>query len=58
MVAAAILFPFLVWGGYTLIPFDSPKLESAPLRVVYTLRCAFFASVPILLGETLVFSCV
>lgn len=52
MVAAAILFPFLVWGGYALIPFDSPKLESAPLRVVYTLRCAFFASVPILLGET------
>ncbi|XP_006788018.1 uncharacterized protein tmem79a [Neolamprologus brichardi] len=50
MVAAAILFPFLVWGGYALIPFDSPKLESAPLRVVYTLRCAFFASVPILLG--------
>ncbi|XP_065326141.1 uncharacterized protein tmem79a [Pelmatolapia mariae] len=50
MVAAAILFPFLVWGGYALIPFDSPKLESAPLRVLYTLRCAFFASVPILLG--------
>ncbi|XP_069033087.1 transmembrane protein 79-like isoform X2 [Embiotoca jacksoni] len=49
-VAAGILFPLLVWGGYALLPFDSPLLESAPLRVVYTLRCSFFAIVPILLG--------
>ncbi|GLD59191.1 transmembrane protein 79-like protein [Lates japonicus] len=48
--AAALLFPLLVWGGYKLLPFDSPLLESAPLRVVYTLRCAFFATIPILLG--------
>ncbi|KAI3358658.1 hypothetical protein L3Q82_015072, partial [Scortum barcoo] len=49
-VAALILFPLLVWGGYVLLPFDSPLLESAPLRVVYTLRCSFFAIIPILLG--------
>lgn len=48
--AAGILFPLLVWGGYALLPFDSPMLESTPLRVVYTLRCAFFAIIPILLG--------
>ncbi|XP_023265621.1 transmembrane protein 79-like [Seriola lalandi dorsalis] len=48
--AAGLLFPLLVWGGYRLLPFDSPLLESAPLRVVYTLRCSFFASIPILLG--------
>lgn len=50
MVAAIILFPLLVWGGYALLPFDSPTLESAPLRVLYTLRCAFFATIPIMLG--------
>ncbi|AWP21540.1 putative transmembrane protein 79-like isoform 2 [Scophthalmus maximus] len=49
-VAAALLFPLLVWGGYELLPFDPPLLESAPLRVVYTLRCSFFACIPILLG--------
>uniref|UniRef100_A0A3P8SEF2 Transmembrane protein 79a n=1 Tax=Amphiprion percula TaxID=161767 RepID=A0A3P8SEF2_AMPPE len=49
-LAAALLFPLLVWGGYALIPFDSPLLESAPIRVVYTLRCSFFAIIPILLG--------
>ncbi|KAM6975049.1 uncharacterized protein LKV04_016514 [Tautogolabrus adspersus] len=48
--AAAILFPLLVWGGYALLPFDPPLLGSPPLRVVYTLRCSFFATIPILLG--------
>ncbi|KAM4539587.1 uncharacterized protein tmem79a isoform 1-T2 [Odontesthes bonariensis] len=50
MVAAGLLFPLLVWGGYALLPFDSPLLDSAPLRVMYTLRCSFFAIVPIMLG--------
>ncbi|XP_038581756.1 transmembrane protein 79 [Micropterus salmoides] len=49
-VAAGILFPLLVWGGYAFLPFDAPLLESTPLRVVYTLRCSFFAIIPILLG--------
>ncbi|XP_060915025.1 transmembrane protein 79-like [Labrus mixtus] len=48
--AAAILFPLLVWGGYALLPFDPPLLGSPPLRLVYTLRCSFFATIPILLG--------
>ncbi|XP_077598979.1 uncharacterized protein tmem79a [Stigmatopora nigra] len=48
--AAALIFPFLVWGGYALLPFDSPLMGGAPDRVVYTLRCAVFASVPIMLG--------
>jgi len=51
MVAAGLLFPLLVWGGYALLPFDSPLLDSAPLRVMYTLRCSFFAIIPIMLGE-------
>lgn len=49
-VAGALLFPLLVWGGYELLPFDSPLLNSAPLRVVYTLRCSMFAMIPIILG--------
>ncbi|KAM9340397.1 transmembrane protein 79-like [Symphorus nematophorus] len=49
-VAAGIIFPLLVWGGYALLPFDPPQLQTPPLRVVYTLRCAFFAIIPILLG--------
>nr|XP_061808261.1 transmembrane protein 79-like [Nerophis lumbriciformis] len=48
--SAALIFPFLVWGGYALLPFDSPLMGSAPHRVVYTLRCAVFASVPVMLG--------
>ncbi|KAM4549826.1 uncharacterized protein V3H82_019040 [Fundulus diaphanus] len=49
-VAAGLLFPLLVWAGYALLPFDAPVLESAPLRVLYTLRCSFFAIIPIMLG--------
>ncbi|XP_029919863.1 transmembrane protein 79 [Myripristis murdjan] len=48
--AAAVLFPLLVWGGYALLPFDAPLLLDAPLRLVYTLRCSFFAMVPVILG--------
>ncbi|XP_056154604.1 transmembrane protein 79 [Lampris incognitus] len=48
--AAVVLFPLLVWGGYVLLPFDAPLLESAPLRLIYTLRCSLFAVVPIVLG--------
>ncbi|XP_077086305.1 transmembrane protein 79 [Siphateles boraxobius] len=48
--AAALMFPLLTWAGYKLLPFDAPPLDSTPLRLIYTLRCAFFASVPIVLG--------
>lgn len=51
MVASGILFPLLVWGGYALLPFDPPPVLGTALRVVYTLRCSFFATIPILLGE-------
>ncbi|XP_068178978.1 transmembrane protein 79 [Antennarius striatus] len=50
LVTSAIFFPFLVWGGFVFLPFDAPLLDSAPLRVVYTLRCSVFAAVPIVLG--------
>lgn len=49
--AAAVMFPLLTWAGYELLPFNAPPLDSAPLRLIYTLRCAFFPSLPIVLGE-------
>lgn len=52
MVASGVLFPLLVWGGYALLPFDPPLVLGTPFRVVYTLRCSFFATIPIVLGET------
>lgn len=50
-MTSALFFPFLVWGGFVFLPFDAPLLDSAPLRLVYTLRCSVFATAPIVLGE-------
>ncbi|KAM4736067.1 transmembrane protein 79 [Anableps anableps] len=50
LMTSALLFPFLVWGGYVFLPFDAPLLEGAPLRLVYTLRCSVFAAAPVVLG--------
>lgn len=50
LFTSALLFPFLVWGGFVFLPFDAPLLDGAPLRLVYTLRCSVFAAVPIVLG--------
>ncbi|RVE63277.1 hypothetical protein OJAV_G00163870 [Oryzias javanicus] len=50
MMMSAIIFPVLVWGGFAFLPFDAPLLDSAPLRLVYTLRCSVFAAAPIVLG--------
>ncbi|XP_027005604.1 transmembrane protein 79 [Tachysurus fulvidraco] len=50
LMMSALIFPVLVWGGHTFLPFDAPLLDSAPLRLVYTLRCSVFAVIPIVLG--------
>lgn len=50
-MTSALLFPFLVWGGFVFLPFDAPLLDGAPLRLVYTLRCSVFAAAPVVLGE-------
>lgn len=50
VAVAGVMFPLLTWGGYELLPFNPPPLDSAPLRLLYTLRSAFFASLPIVLG--------
>ncbi|XP_016077119.1 PREDICTED: transmembrane protein 79 [Miniopterus natalensis] len=48
--AALILFPCLLYGAYTFLPFDAPQLPTMSSRLVYTLRCGVFATFPIVLG--------
>ncbi|XP_009462523.1 PREDICTED: transmembrane protein 79 [Nipponia nippon] len=50
-VAGALLFcPCLIYGAYVFLPFDAPLLPTVSARLVYTLRCAAFATFPIVLG--------
>ncbi|MCJ8750136.1 hypothetical protein PDJAM_G00259050 [Pangasius djambal] len=50
LLAGVVMFPLLVWGGHDLLPLELPVVRSAPSRLVYTLRCALFATFPIILG--------
>ncbi|KAM9214624.1 transmembrane protein 79 [Leptosomus discolor] len=47
---ALLLCPCLVYGAYVFLPFDAPLLPTIAARLVYTLRCAAFATFPIVLG--------
>ncbi|KAM5129518.1 transmembrane protein 79 [Mantella aurantiaca] len=49
-VAAMIVFPAFLYAAYAWLPFDAPLMSDIPTRLVYTLRCASFASFPIVLG--------
>ncbi|XP_075047892.1 transmembrane protein 79 [Mixophyes fleayi] len=49
-VTAMIIFPAFLYGAYAWLPFDAPIMPDIPTRLVYTLRCAAFASFPIILG--------
>ncbi|KFO24893.1 transmembrane protein 79 [Fukomys damarensis] len=48
--AALLLFPCLLYGAYAFLPFDAPRLPTMSARLVYTLRCGVFATLPIVLG--------
>ncbi|NXW75244.1 TMM79 protein, partial [Hirundo rustica] len=45
-----LLCPCLIYGAYIFLPFDAPLLPTVATRLVYTLRCAAFATFPIVLG--------
>ncbi|XP_068108294.1 transmembrane protein 79 [Hyperolius riggenbachi] len=49
-VASMIIFPAFLYAAYAWLPFDAPLMPDIPTRLVYTLRCASFASFPIILG--------
>lgn len=51
VVGALLLCPCLIYGAYIFLPFDAPLLPTISARLVYTLRCAAFATFPIVLGE-------
>ncbi|XP_010283895.1 PREDICTED: transmembrane protein 79 [Phaethon lepturus] len=50
VVGALLLCPCLIYGAYVFLPFDAPLLPTISARLVYTLRCAAFATFPIVLG--------
>ncbi|XP_074931580.1 transmembrane protein 79 [Phalacrocorax aristotelis] len=50
VVGALLLCPCLIYGAYVFLPFDAPLLPTVSARLVYTLRCAAFATFPIVLG--------
>ncbi|XP_074665495.1 transmembrane protein 79 [Strix aluco] len=50
VVGALLLCPCLIYGAYAFLPFDAPLLPTVSARLVYTLRCAAFATFPIVLG--------
>ncbi|NXP76008.1 TMM79 protein, partial [Ramphastos sulfuratus] len=45
-----LLCPCLLYGAFVFLPFDAPLLPTLSARLVYSLRCATFATVPIVLG--------
>lgn len=51
VAGALLLCPCLIYGAYIFLPFDAPLLPTISTRLVYTLRCAAFATFPIVLGE-------
>ncbi|XP_068030972.1 transmembrane protein 79 [Anomalospiza imberbis] len=50
VAGALLLCPCLIYGAYIFLPFDAPLLPTVSARLVYTLRCAAFATFPIMLG--------
>ncbi|XP_074422379.1 transmembrane protein 79 [Larus michahellis] len=50
VVGALLLCPCFIYGAYVFLPFDAPLLPTVSARLVYTLRCAAFATFPIVLG--------
>ncbi|XP_062888760.1 uncharacterized protein LOC134337563 [Mobula hypostoma] len=50
-VFVALLFiPWILYGLYLFVPFDSPPCPDLTSRMTYTLRCNIIAIIPVLLG--------
>ncbi|XP_067878761.1 transmembrane protein 79-like [Heterodontus francisci] len=50
MAAALIIYPCFLYGAYVFLPFDVPLMPDLTVRMIYTLRCSVFATVPIIMG--------
>ncbi|XP_030043600.1 transmembrane protein 79 [Microcaecilia unicolor] len=49
-LGAVVTFPCLMYGAYAFLPFNAPLMPGISTRLVYTLRCSVFATVPIIIG--------
>nr|XP_033779749.1 transmembrane protein 79 [Geotrypetes seraphini]XP_033779750.1 transmembrane protein 79 [Geotrypetes seraphini]XP_033779751.1 transmembrane protein 79 [Geotrypetes seraphini] len=49
-LGAVVIFPCLLYGAYVFLPFDAPLMPGISTRLIYTLRCSVFATVPVVIG--------
>ncbi|XP_041037573.1 transmembrane protein 79-like [Carcharodon carcharias] len=47
---ALLVYPCFLYGAYIFLPFDVPLMPALSTRVIYTLRCGVFTTVPIVMG--------
>ncbi|XP_055487208.1 transmembrane protein 79-like [Leucoraja erinacea] len=50
LAAALLVYPLFLYGAYVFLPFDVPLMPDLSARLVYTLRCSVFATVPVIMG--------
>ncbi|XP_067832013.1 transmembrane protein 79-like [Heptranchias perlo] len=50
LAGSLIIYPCFLYGAYVFLPFDVPLMSDLSARMLYTLRCSVFATVPIMMG--------
>ncbi|XP_062897768.1 transmembrane protein 79-like [Mobula hypostoma] len=50
LAGSLLVYPCFLYGAYVFLPFDVPLMPDLGARLIYTLRCSIFATVPILMG--------
>ncbi|XP_059836217.1 transmembrane protein 79-like [Hypanus sabinus] len=50
LAGSLLIYPCFLYGAYVFLPFDVPLMPDLSARLIYTLRCSIFATVPILMG--------
>ncbi|XP_048476373.1 transmembrane protein 79-like isoform X2 [Rhincodon typus] len=50
LAGAVLVYPCFLYGAYVFLPFDVPIMPDISARLMYTLRCGVFATVPIIMG--------
>eukprot|EP00061_Rhincodon_typus_P009123 g32360.t1 len=51
LAGAVLVYPCFLYGAYVFLPFDVPIMPDISARLMYTLRCGVFATVPIIMGK-------
>ncbi|XP_038643199.1 transmembrane protein 79 [Scyliorhinus canicula] len=50
LVGSLLIYPCFLYGAYVFLPFDVPLMPDLSTRMIYTLRCGAFTTVPIVMG--------